>query len=155
MWLRKLLLFLETKNLKKPKIWTFGFFRFYKKPKNLGFLKATSTALLINVYTDCPCRHLTQFNIAPCIYSVVRHLYIQCISAIIIIYKTVIHTGYTNKGVLYSKADHSVTGWARHAETVFTTVLTFELNYNYSNTRWWPRWPTKYEALPAISRWSA
>jgi len=45
MWLRKLLLFLETKNLKKPKIWTFGFLGFLKNLKNLGFLKATSTAL--------------------------------------------------------------------------------------------------------------
>jgi len=44
MWLRKLLLFLETKNLKNL---TFGLlvFWFFLKPKNLGFLKATSTAL--------------------------------------------------------------------------------------------------------------
>jgi len=44
--LRKLLLLLETKNLKKTKIWAFVFLGFFKKPKNLGFLKATSTALL-------------------------------------------------------------------------------------------------------------
>jgi len=34
---------------KKPKNLKFGllgFFRFFKKPKNLGFLKATSTALI-------------------------------------------------------------------------------------------------------------
>jgi len=38
---------LETKKPKKPKICTFVVFRFFKKPKNLGFLKATSTALAI------------------------------------------------------------------------------------------------------------
>ena len=45
MWLRKLLLFLETKNLKNLKFGLLGFFRFFENLKNLGFLKATSTAL--------------------------------------------------------------------------------------------------------------
>jgi len=38
----------RNKEPKKPKIWTFGFFRFFlKNLKNLGFLKATSTALVL------------------------------------------------------------------------------------------------------------
>jgi len=47
MWLRKLVLFLETKNLKKRKLGLWEFFLGFLKPKNLGYLKlkATSTAL--------------------------------------------------------------------------------------------------------------
>jgi len=45
MWLRRLLLFLETKNLKNLKFGLLGFLGFFKNLKNLGFLKATSTAL--------------------------------------------------------------------------------------------------------------
>jgi len=45
MRLRKLLLFLETKNLKNLKFGLLGFLGFLKT-KNLGFLKATSTALV-------------------------------------------------------------------------------------------------------------
>jgi len=43
--LRKLLLFLETKKPKNLKFGLLGFFSFLKNLKNLGFLKATSTAL--------------------------------------------------------------------------------------------------------------
>ena len=45
MWLRKLLLFLETKTLKNLKYGLLDFLGFLKNLKNLGFLKATSTAL--------------------------------------------------------------------------------------------------------------
>jgi len=45
--IEKTITIFRNKKPKKPKIWTLGFFRFFKKPtgKNLGFLKATSTAL--------------------------------------------------------------------------------------------------------------
>jgi len=48
--LRELNIFRNQKNLKNIlfKIWTFGFFRFFKKPKKLGFLKATSYSSVIS-----------------------------------------------------------------------------------------------------------
>ena len=44
--IEKTITIFRNKKPKKPKIWTFVvFLGFLKKPKNLGFLKATSTAL--------------------------------------------------------------------------------------------------------------
>jgi len=47
--IEKTITIFRNKKPKKPKIWTFvGFLGFFKNLKNLGFLKATSTALLYN-----------------------------------------------------------------------------------------------------------
>jgi len=43
--IEKTITIFRNKKPKKPKIWTFGVFRFLKNLKNLGFLKATSAAL--------------------------------------------------------------------------------------------------------------
>jgi len=40
--IEKTITIFRNKKPKKPKIWTLGFLVFFEKPRNLGFLKATS-----------------------------------------------------------------------------------------------------------------
>jgi len=49
--IEKTITIFRNKKPKKPKIWTLGFFKvFLKNLENLGFLKATSTALAAVYY---------------------------------------------------------------------------------------------------------
>jgi len=68
---KTIIIFRKQKNLK---LGLFRFFRFFKKPKNLGFLKATSTARVSTVRIRLAAR-LTYVNYAAVVFLFSKNIF--------------------------------------------------------------------------------